>query len=499
VEVTPDSINKIVSKFSNSKSMDHYWISNNIVKKTINFIIEPLTFVLNACMKEGYFAPSLKISKVIPIYKKGDKSLVQNYRPISIVPIFSKIFEAVIYNQLNNYFETNNLLSDSQFGFRHGKSTTSAVLTIVNHSLEAFEKRESVSLVLCDLSKAFDTVPFDILINKLLFYGVSHNSLKLISTYLHNRVQYVSIKNNCSGIESVGTGVPQGSVLGSFFFYVYINDLPKNLNVHSVIYADDTTLLSNHCNLACLRQIGQEAEMKAYDWFSANRLSCNSDKSQYITISLKPEVKFESVKLLGFNIDTKLNWSLHIQAICQKISRVSYLLWKLKEFVSPEYLRLAYFGLFQSHILYGLILWGHSSHTQEILLLQKKAVRSIAGVGSTAHCKPLFLDLKIPTIINLYIFQILLYTKSNLHNFRIRQDQHNHYTRNRGKIDIIQHRLAITGNSYKLNCINFFNKLPEEAKVVSFNVFKNKLYHWLISNPFYTINEFLKCDVKIEF
>lgn len=222
-------------------------------------------------------------------------------------------------------------------------------------------------------------------------------------------------------------------------------------------------------------------------------------KPSILLLSLKQEISLDSVKLLGINIDSKLNWSIHIKTVCKKISRVNYLLWKLKHFVNPEYLRLAYFGLFQSHILYGLLAWGHSPHVVEILLLQKRAVRSIAGADLLAHCKPLFVELKIPTIINLYIFQILLHAKSNLNLFPTRQEIHNYCTRGRNKIDILPHRLSKTGSSYKLNCINFFNKLPEDARLVSFENFKSKIYEWLVRNPFYKIDEFLDCHVDVTF
>lgn len=499
LNVTAEDVINAVSKFSNSKAMDYYWLSNFIIKRTIKLISEPLTLVLNNCMNEGYFAPSLKVSKVTPVFKKGDKNLVHNYRPISIVPIFSKIFESIMYNQLNGYFEFHNLISNSQYGFRQGKSTTSAVLNIIDHTLQAFEKKESTSLVLCDLSKAFDSVPFNILLDKLLFYGVSVRALKLIKSYLSERLQYVSVKNKCSQMKTVDTGVPQGSILGPFFFIVYINDLPKNLNTHSVIYADDTTLLANHHNLSTLAQITLQSEKRAYEWFAVNQLSCNLDKTQYITLSLKQEINLESVKLLGINIDSKLNWSVHIETVCNKISRVNYLLWKLKNFVSPEYLRLAYFGLFQSHILYGLLVWGHSSHVVDILVLQKKAVRNIAGANPLEHCKPLFIQFQIPTVVNLYIFQVLLYTKSNLDLYPTRQDIHHYNTRGRNKIDILPHRLTKTKISFKLNFINFFNKLPDDARLVSFKVFKSKLYDWLIRNPFYSIEEYLNCNVDVNF
>ena len=242
----------------------------------------------------------------------------------------------------------------------------------------------------------------------------------------------------------------------------------------------------------------EAAQANAFNWFSTNKLHCNQDKTQKILLSLTQNIE-ESVKLLGFLIDTKLNWVDHVNMVCNKVARVSYLLWKLRDFVSDEYLRMAYFGLFQSHISYGLILWGHSHAVPQLLLTQKKVIRTICRVGPLEHCKPLFKKCKILTIINLYIYHILLYTKANLSMFPIRQDLHDHNTRNRNRLDIPQHRLAKTGASYKVNCITFFNKLPVSAHTAHFNKFKTKVCEWLINNPYYSINEFLNSQINITF
>lgn len=498
-EVSPKDIADVVSGLSNSKSMDHFWLSNQVVKKTVQYIQTPLAFILSRCLQFGYFSDLLKISKVVPIYKKGNKHLPENYRPISILPIFSKIFEAIMHKQLYSYFEHFHLISDSQFGFRTGKSTTAAVMQIINHTLTAFDNRESVALSLLDLSKAFDCVPFNSVMIKLKHYGVSDKSCQIISSYLMNRKQYVAVKGTTSSVRSVTIGVPQGSVLGPFFFSVIINDLPINLSTNAIIYADDTTLLARNNNIVDLNAAIQLAETEAKNWFSSNKLHCNSDKTQNILLSLSSNQDPHSVKLLGITIDTKLSWADHIENVCKRVSRVSFLLWKLRELISMEYLRSCYFALFQSHISYGLILWGHSPFVTKILTIQKKVIRTLCRAAPRDHCRPLFIDMKLLTVVNLYIYQVLVYTKSNIQFFTSRQLIHSHFTRNNNRLDLPYHRLSKVGSSYKINCVKFYNKMHVSAQDTSLNNFKNKLINWLQLNPFYSIQEFLDTNVDIVF
>jgi len=183
--------------------------------------------------------------------------------------------------------------------------------------------------------------------------------------------------------------------------------------------------------------------------------------------------------------------------LTNKLSRVTFLFWKLKSFVNLEHLKLAYFGLFQSHIQYGLLAWGHSPHTHELLLLQKKVIRIMAGAGPVEPCKPLFISFRICTVINLYIYNILIYTKANLQHFLTRQDIHNHNTRKREKLDLHQHRLALTGNSFESNCVKFYNKLPDPLFHANVSSFKTSIYNWLLDNPFYSLKEFLDSTISI--
>lgn len=390
-------------------------------------------------------------------------------------------------------------MSNSQYGFRPGKSTIQAVHKIVEEILKAFEEKETVSMVLFDLTKAFDCIPFDVLIKKLEFYGITGNALNIFKSYITNRRQFVSIKSTNSSIREVKTGVPQGSVLGPFLFLIAVNDLPINIHIDTVLYADDTTIFKSGKDLVSLQEEIDRAKNSALNWFSKNKLVCNQEKTQHIIFNLAQNNDTNSVKLLGIHLDSKLNWQAHINSICTKLSRVIYLLWKLKPLVNTEYLKTAYYGLFQSHISYGLLLWGHSSHTSDILLLQKKAVRILSGAGYLEHCKPLFIEQEILTVANLYIFTILIHTKTHLQEFNCRKDIHSHNTRQKSQIDIPHHRLTKSGKSFKILSVSFFNKLHESAQTISLSNFKSRIHNWLVKNPFYDISEFLEIPGPIYF
>ena len=218
----------------------------NLRTSHLDPLIKPLTVIVNQMINTGIFSQMLKIAKVVPLYKKGDKNLLINYRPISLLPSISKIFEKIIYIQMYKYFEENNLFFTSQYGFRIDYSTELAAFEVADRIICDMVDRGKIPFnIYLDLSKAFDTIDHKILFKKSDYYGIKGTSLNLIQSYLSNRKQFVNYNNTMSDLLTIIMGVPQGSILGPLLFLIYMNDLNYSSKYFDfIIYVDDTTLSS---------------------------------------------------------------------------------------------------------------------------------------------------------------------------------------------------------------------------------------------------------------
>ena len=371
-EISQIIVRDALTSLKNSYSKDVYGLTTSVIKSVQNIIIPPLTKIFNNCIKECLFPDCLKLATIVPIYKKRDVNDLNNYRPISLLPIISKILEKILMIQITEYFCQNNLFDNNQFGFRKGLTTEKAILALLNYINNSFIKKENYAASFLDLKKAFDCVSHEILISKLYFYNFSPASCKLITSYLTNRTQRVSVNGQISSDLTLKHGVPQGSILGPILFLIYVNDLPYHLSKADVIlYADDTTIgvpfTSQKNQLSFTDQ--------AQDWFLANKLSLNKDKTIKLTFTLNhiaSENDVNSTKFLGLSIDSKLLWNEHGVISSKKISKNVYLLRMLSNTLSENVLKVAYFGLIHSILVYGLLAWGHSSSLQDLLSCNEK-------------------------------------------------------------------------------------------------------------------------------
>ena len=263
-------------------------LSVKLLKSIKTEICSSVTIIINKSIITGIFPDRLKIAKVILILKTGDDTMLENYRPISILPAISKILEKNMFNQLHNYFHTNKLFSKSQFyGFRENHSTQYAALNeLIDRIISSMDTGEIPFNIYIDLSKAFDTLEHSILVKKLYYYGVKDTALDLCRDYLENRKQYVQIDTYKSDTTTITTGVPQGSILGPLLFIIYLNDISKfSTLINTITYVDDTTLMGN---LSKFKSNGERdlsgninyELTKLSDWLKVNRLSLNAKKTK---------------------------------------------------------------------------------------------------------------------------------------------------------------------------------------------------------------------------
>ena len=444
--VDENDIRKIINKLKPKTSSGVDNISTILLKLSKELLIKPIATIINQSLTSGIFPNKLKVAKVLPIYKKEDPKLFNNYRPISLLPAISKVFEKVAHIQLTNYMTSNNLLFNHQYGFREGHSTELALLEFIDRLYNLLDNKKNPIAIFLDLSKAFDTIDHNILLYKLNHYGIKNVELKWFESYLRNRSQCVEFEGVTSQNHIIKTGVPQGSILGPLLFLIYVNDLYKASDFHSIMFADDTTLMSTFCNLneACISnsqnsnaaKINTELD-KVYNWLAANKLSLNISKTKYMIFSIKGkktndlDIKINNTsleqvnvfKFLGVHVDSNLSWNTHITYIANKLSRVNGILCRLKHSLPTNILKTIYCALFLPHLYYGICTWGFATHSQtnRLIKLQKKAVRNISKSKYNAHTAEIFKMLNIhtiPDVLKLTCIKIYYrYTHNTLPNY----------------------------------------------------------------------------------
>ena len=275
-ELTIKELRHAFCTLKSNKSADFDEISINVVKRIFDAIESPLCYIFNLSFKDGVFPCKLKIARVTPIYKAG------NYRPISILPCFSKLLERIMYNRLYTYFTKHDILYKKQFGFQTNHSTAHTIIQLVQELMHSFDENKFTLGVFIDLSKAFDTVNHEILITKLENYGVRGSNIKWFSNYLEGRKQFICFGEKNTELENITYGVPQGSILGPLLFLIYINDIYKSSDIlNFILFADDTNLFFSHKDIKHLFNTVNIELAKIQEWFKANKLSLNTGKTKY--------------------------------------------------------------------------------------------------------------------------------------------------------------------------------------------------------------------------
>ena len=506
--VVEDDIRIIINALRNSSpGWDN--INPKVVKYVSSGILQPFTYIVNLSLESGIFPDDLKLAKIIPLYKKGDPELFTNYRPISILSFFSKIFEKVAYNQLISYLEKKAILYDFQFGFRKGYSTEMAVSYLVSRVSEALDRHDRAISIFLDLSKAFDTVNHEILLSKLSHYGIRGSALIWFTSYITNRKQFLCFMNEESTHLDITCGVPQGSILGPLLFLIYINDLGTLCdNIFTLLFADDTSLLFTGRDLDILIDNVNATLKICLDWFNSNKLSVNLDKTNYMIFGTKSinnsPVKVNNTfleqifhcKFLGVWIDSKLNWKYHILNISSKLSKIIGIFKKIRWKLGKDILTQLYYTLAYPYFLYCNVIWAanYPSNLDKLSKIQKKLVRIISNSEFNAHTYPIFVNLKILRFdqINRYASALFIFKILNnfmlliLQNFfQFTSDIHRYSTRQSSNLYVPRSRTNLCNFSIKYHGALVWNSIPQNIRCSpSLYVFKSKLKTYLISCMF---------------
>ena len=349
-----------------------------IIKKLSHIIAPVICDIFTDSIRTGTFPSILKIARIMPLHKGKNNKIISNYRPISLLPILSKLIEKLLKTRVLQFINDNNILYNRQFGFRSGCSTSDAILLLADDCVTALDCKLYTIAIFLDFSKAFDTVNKDIMLSKLDRLGFRGNVNKFFESYLSNRKMYVCVNGNNSRTATINIGLPQGSVSAPWLFSLYINDMHRSSKkLNFLHFADDTTVymsgynLTELCNEVCL-------ELNAIDdWLKSNRLSLNIDKTQFmiythnnfnvddciIKIRDRQIHYVKTTKFLGLHIDDRLNYNGHLIDLSKKLSRIKGLLLKLSSYVPAHIVRQIYFALFYSRMVYGISVWGGSNIT----------------------------------------------------------------------------------------------------------------------------------------
>lgn len=516
--ITEKELEKIIISFPNKYSTGADEVPMPVIKFARRYLVKPLVHLINSSFISGIFPEKLKISKVKPLFKDGVANCPSNYRPVSMISSFAKLYERAMSIQLTKYLEINSLLDKEQHGFRPGKSVISAATQMIESIIDSLDKGEKTIGAFLDLSKAFDSVVHSDLLNTLNNLGIRGRALNWFSTYLVNRLQFVevnfvsklkqltSVKSN---YRTVKYGVPQGSILGPLLFLCYIKGLPQTNKIEQIcLYADDI-------NLKISGNTIKDIETSAFiqlsyldQYLSSKNLLLNPSKTKYVTFSSKKqpenfniflnEEMIEEVgetKFLGLKLDKNLNWNSHIDQICSKISSGLFALKRMSKFSNLHTLKQIYFALIHSHIAYGILVYGGTSKSNlnKILILQKKALRIILKLKWNDSVKMHFSELGILTVYSQYIFELCLYIKKNINNFVKNGNYHKYNTRHKNDIAFDRHKLSMFERKPSYSGLKYFNILPNEIKVTEdFNKFKNKLKSMMLKKPLYTLEEFFE-------
>ncbi len=389
-QITEIELLKIIDSLLPKASCGFDLLSNRMLKTEKKKFSKLLLKLINETILGETFPDVLKTAKVIPIFKKGDKTNPNNYRPISLLPVLSKVVEKALNIQITEKLDSSHIIDDDQYGFRTEHSTEDAVIKFVDYIEKAKLSHKYVISIHIDVSKAFDSCNHEILTKKLRNIGLHGQSLELMKSYMKDRVQELWIGKTRGGRFVINIGVGQGTVLGPTLFKIYIMDMYLATNLFSLRFADDSNFIGHGNNKEDTEQYINTELTKLHSWFCQNKLTLHPDKSRIIVhtrdkiINIKLGnrqlmrcgygLQEEGVKFLGVLIDENLDWKLQVNQVKKKIGKGNYILWRYRNKLTVNMKKVIYESFVRTHLTYCLSVWGakKSSTLNELKKFTKK-------------------------------------------------------------------------------------------------------------------------------
>lgn len=395
--VTTAEILSIIRSLKNNSSTGHDGISTKVIKKLSHKLAPDIVILINTIFETGVYPSQFKLAMVTPLFKGGNKSSVENFRPISVLTILNKIVEKALYKRIFGFVNNKlNLIYRYQYGFRPRSNTETAAIELSEEILTSLDNNEIATGVFMDLKKAFDVVDHTLLIEVLMKYGIRGKSLNVFESYLSGRTQQVKIGNHKSSIAEITSGVVQGSCLGPLLYLIFFNAIGSlNLKGKIFLFADDAVLINTHNDTSKIAETVKSDMIQVMNFFVHRQLFLNEKKTNFMvfrssqsrktlpqTIDLTPNISISRVKTtkyLGLQIDEHLKWSDHTKQLETKISKSCGALWKLRRYLPEKSKKLIYDSLIQSNLSYMISLWGTAnwSALQPLQILQNRALRNV--------------------------------------------------------------------------------------------------------------------------
>ena len=418
-------VSKVIMSLKN-RGNGLYDLSVLVLKNNVQIFSKHVAQLYNYSIDTLTFPGLLKMARVVLGHKSGSKEEIDNYRPISNLPVLSKIFEKLTLNRLSSFVKKFSLLSECQFGFREGKDITQAAIKLTTTIVKGYHDKLYVSCFFLDLRKAFDTVDHPILLRKMYHMGLRDHINQYLNSYLSDREQYVQVGEFKSNNMTITKGVPQGSILGPLLFCLYINDIVDFVDDEVILFADDAVSI-----------ITADSSQRMYDkirklfsdlssYLLSNKLVPNLGKSKLMFFNSRPKPNLEALsfggeiiewvnefKYLGLVINNRMSYSSHIDRICTKVSQYIGVFFNLNKILPKHVLMLLYHSFILPHLTLHIVLWGTAPevYINKLRIKQNKLSKAILNV-EVANGVPqqrsmdMYNDLRILTVNNLFRFQL---------------------------------------------------------------------------------------------